>query len=86
MNTVENSFLDERDFIDCLNRGCEIAFLYGNKEYSITHTSAGICIMEFYNEESEMLYPDAKLVLDYPINGKTLKDILLDIKVTDRSF
>ena len=26
MNTFENSFLDERDFIDCLNRGCEIAF------------------------------------------------------------
>jgi hypothetical protein len=42
--------------------------------------------MEFYNENSEKTYFDAKKVLEYEIDGKLLKDIISEMKIIDRSF
>lgn len=81
-----NSFYDELDLIDCLNRGCEVEFSYNGKMYSITHTSEGISVTEFYNEESEKTYPDALTALSYEIDGNPLMDIISKMKVIDRSF
>lgn len=82
----DNNFLDERDLVDSLNRGCEVEFLYNNKQFSITHTDGGISIIEFYNEDSEKTYADAEKALEYEIDGKTLREIIPEMKITDRSF
>lgn len=82
----DNSFFNERDLLDCLSRGCEVEFLYNNKKFSITHTDEGISVTEFYNSDSEKTYSDAKKVLEYEIDGKTLKDIISKMKIIDRSF
>lgn len=82
----DNNFYDDRDLVDCLNRGCEVEFLYNDKKYSITHTSKGISVIEFYKEDSEKTYLDAKTVLEYEIEGKSLKDIIPEMKIIDRSF
>jgi len=82
----DNNFYDERDLVDCLNRGCEVEFLYNDKKYSITHAEEGISIIEFYNEDSEKTYSNAEQALEYEIEGKILKDIISEMKVIDRSF
>ena len=46
----------------------------------------GISIIEFYNEESEKTYSDAEKVLEYEIDGRSLKDIIPEMKIIDRSF
>ena len=84
--TFDNNFNNAHDLVDCLNRGCEVEFLYNNKKYSITYVDEGISVMEFYNEDSEKTYSDAKKVLEYEINGKLLKDIISEMKIIDRSF
>ena len=82
----DNNFNNAYDLVDCLNRGWEVEFLYNNKKYSITHVDEGISVMEFYNEDSEKTYFDAKKVLEYKINGKLLKNIISEMKIIDRSF
>ena len=82
----DNSFFNERDLLDCLSRGCEVEFLYNNKKFSITHTDEGISVTEFHNSDSEKTYSDAKKVLEYEIDGRTLKDIISKMKIIDRSF
>ena len=82
----DNNFYDERDLVDCLNRGCEVEFLYNKKKYSITHTEKGISIIEFYNENSEQTYQNAEEVLEYRLGDKLLKDIIPNMKIIDRSF
>ena len=72
----DNNFYNEHDLIDCLNRGCEVEFSYNEKMYSITHTSEGISITEFYNEDSEKTYSDALTALSYEIDGKPVRDII----------
>lgn len=86
MMKYDNNFNDERDLIDCLNRGCEVEFLYNDKKYSITHVEEGISIIEFYNEDSEKTYSTAEQALEYEIEGKLLKEIIHEMKITDRSF
>lgn len=82
----DNNFYDERDLVDCLNRGCEVEFLYNDKKYSITHVEEGISVIEFYNEDSEKTYSTSEQALEYEIEGKMLKDIIREMKITDRSF
>ncbi len=86
VNDFDNNFYDEYDLIDCLNRGCEVEFLYNEKMYSITHSDNKIIVTEFYNEDSEKTYPDALTALSYEIDGKPLRDIISKMKVVDRAF
>ena len=82
----DNSFYDEYDLIEHLNRGCEVEFLYGGKKYSITHTPGGISVIEFYNPDSEKTYPTAEEALEYRFGEKTLRKIIPDMKIFGRSF
>ncbi len=82
----DNNFYDEYDLIECLNRGCEVEFLYKGKKYSITQVTDGISVIEFYNLDSEKTYPTAEKALEYEIDGKYLKDIIPDMKIITRSF
>lgn len=82
----EKNFDDINELIDCLKRGCEVEFLYGGKMYSITHTEFGISITEFYNEESERTYGSVQDALEYQFGTKSLKDIIFEMDVIERSF
>ena len=31
MNQYDNNFINEYDLVECLNRGCEVEFLYNEK-------------------------------------------------------
>lgn len=87
MQEYDNNFLDEQDLTEALKRGCEVEFLYKGKKYSITHLEDGkIIIGEFYNPDSEIIYTDAAQALEYIIGEKTIKDIIAEMKVIDRSF
>jgi hypothetical protein len=81
-----NNFIDEEEFVDCFDRGCELVFNYGGKSYSAgfgVERRFGIC--ECYDEDNEVGYDTAEAMLDYPIGDKRLRDILQDMIVTDRT-
>ena len=86
MPIYDNNFSNQEDFIDCINRGCEVEFIYKNKSYGIAQTPNGFAIYEAYNEESEKNYKSAKEMLQYPIGDKKLSDILNEMKITFRTF
>lgn len=86
MNQYDNNFINEYDLVECLNRGCEVEFLYNEKKYSITHTKNGVSITEFNIEDSERTFPNGCEALEYRIGNKKLKDIIPDMKIIDRSF
>ena len=87
MQNYDNNFSCEKDMVDCLNRGCEVEFLFHEKKYSITHLEDGkILISEFYHLGSEKIYTDASQALEYEIDGKSLKEIIPEMKIIDRSF
>jgi len=87
-DTYDNScnFIDEEEFVDCFDRGCEFQFDYDGKSYSITpNVGPGFGICEAYKEETETSYDTAEALLDHPIGDKRLRDILQDMIVTDRT-
>lgn len=87
MCKYDNSFLDTEDLVECLNRGCEVEFIYKDKKYFINHTSKGeVLVYEGYNEDSIKHYSDGWQALEYDIDDKKLKDIINDMKIIDRSF
>lgn len=86
MSKYDNNFYDEKDLVECLNRGCEVKFLYNGKKYSITHTDKGISVIEFNNQASEKTYATSNAALMYEIDGKKLKDIIAKMKVATGRF
>ena len=87
MTEYYNNFTDADDFVDCVDRGCEIEFLYAGKHYGIgMGEDSKFYILEVNNYDSEKEYEYAKDILTYPIGNKTIGDILQHMKVIDRSF
>ena len=86
MQEYDNNFSNIEDFMDCLNRGCEVEFIYRNKIYSITHDQKKIIVYEVNNESSEKEYDDSIAALKYQIDDKFLADILSEMKITFRTF
>lgn len=83
----DNNFNGVDDLTDCLERGCEIEFVYKRKKYSITHiTNNQIVICEFYKPNTEMIYQNSCDLLEYKIGNQFLKNILNEIKILSRSF
>jgi len=82
----EVNFANANDFVSCVNSGCEVEFLYGNKAYSVAVPEGKIIVCEQYNEESEVIYTNPIEALSYPIGNKTLGDVLTTMTVTFRSF
>jgi len=90
MNTTydnSHNFIDTDDFIDCFRRGCELCFDYDGKSYSATPDyEGGFYILEASKEETRACYNTPAALLDHPIGDKRLRDILQDMKVTDRTM
>ncbi|MED3844429.1 hypothetical protein P9213_09050 [Geobacillus stearothermophilus] len=76
---MEYSFEDlEND----LEIGREIHFVYKGKEYSITHPFDGWVLSEFY-KDYQTFRTHKELLEKGTINGKYLKEIWNDVKVTE---
>ena len=72
--------------MDYIKRGGEVEFIYKGKAYSITHSADSLFVMEAYNEKSEKQFLTARGALEYNLGEKKLKDVLLDIDITFRTF
>lgn len=86
MQEYDHNFKNAADFAQCMNRGCEVEFLYAGKNYSITQHKNKIILCEMYNESSEKQYQDPIAALEYKIDGKKLEDILSKMKIIFRTF
>lgn len=87
MIEYDNSFNSIYDFIECIDRGCEVEFKYQNKEYSITHIEDNkLLICEFYIEDSDVVYNNSSDLLEYKLKNKPLKDLIPSLKIISRSF
>ena len=86
MQKYDNNFINADDFVDCVKRGCEIEFVYNNKNYSITHHNNKVIAIEVINKDSEMEFDNPADVLKFPLGDKKLGDILQDMKIIFRTF
>ncbi|MFI3231294.1 MAG: hypothetical protein R3Y29_07090 [bacterium] len=87
MTEYDSSFNSLYDFVECIERGCEVEFKYYNKKYSITRIKNNkLLICEFYNEDSEKVYNNARGLLGYKLRNKPLKDLIPSLKIMSRSF
>ena len=76
--------LDE--FIDNIERGGEVEFIYNNKKYSITHSDKKICYIEQGNALSIRDFVDINELLDFTIEGNKFKNIVKEIQPFFRCF
>jgi len=82
-----DNFVDADDFIDCFRRGCELGFNYNGRKYAAWIAQDDrFGIWEVGNECSEVAYETPEAMLEHPIGGKRLRDILQDMEVTDRTM
>jgi len=74
------NFKSEEEFIDCFNQGGVLFFNYGGRRYSLGRFY--VCDLDGGTYAD---YDSAEAMLDYPVSdGKRLRDILHEMKVTDR--
>ena len=74
------------EFIDCIRRGGEVEFIYREKAYSVTHHADSIFVIEACNESSEKQFSTPRGALEYQLEDRKLKDVLLDLDITFRTF
>lgn len=86
-NSLEdNRFKSISDFKDCMVRGGEVEFTWGNKPYSITHPDGkmSICQGDHYSEALDAETVDE--LLDYLMDGVPLRDIITKVTVVARTI
>lgn len=72
-------------FKDCMHRHGEVLFRWSEKEYSITHYDGYISIAESYKRETEHLFTSVEDLLEYPLGGQLLKEIITQVEVVTRT-
>ena len=85
-NFDEYNFKTISDFKWCMKQGGEVEFEWNGKEYSITHPEGMINICESSTEENEKNYKTADEALEYMIDGQRLREIIIKVKVLDRTI
>lgn len=82
-----NSFDSLSDFKWCIIHGGEIEFVWKEKTYSIIYHDGKIYISQIYCPETEKTYDDIDSLLEHRLEtGETLKEIILDAAITDRTL
>lgn len=82
-----NSFDSLSDFKWCIIHGGEIEFVWKEKTYSIIYHERKIYISQIYRPETEKAYDDIDSLLEHRLEtGETLKEIILDAAITDRTL
>jgi hypothetical protein len=74
------------EFIDNLNRGGEIEFIYNNKRYSITHDDNELCFIEQYKNNSIKYFHNIQELLEFHLEENIIKDIITIIQPIFRCF
>ena len=86
----EYNFKSVEDLLEHLNRGCEVGFLYDDKEYFMgmppVTTGYKFSIYECYNDDSYKGYMAAEEMMEHAFGNKKLRDIVDDMEVLERSF
>jgi hypothetical protein len=83
-NTDKFESLEE--FIDNLNRGGEIEFLFNEKKYSISHPEGNLTFIEQGNENSLRDFNNVNELLEYKIDNQKISDIVTLIQPFFRCF
>lgn len=70
------------EFVNEIEMGLDIEFLYNGKHYSLGPVNGGFEIAEAYRQETAQVFPTARdLVEKYMIGDKPLKDIVTEIEL-----
>lgn len=86
-NTPEqNRFVTISDFKWCMKCGGEVEFEWNGKKYSITHPDGLISICEGNKYLEAEDYDTADKALEYIIDGKRLREIIIQVKVWARTI
>ena len=74
------------EFIDNLERGGEIEFVYNSKNFSITHSDGKLCLIEQSKDQSMVDFNNIQELLEYVIDDKKIKDVVTIIQPFFRCF
>jgi len=86
-NAIDLRFKTISEFKWCMHCGGEVAFVWKEKRYSITHRASGeIGISEARKQETEILCKDADEVMEYLVGGTRLREIIKQVNVTMRTI
>lgn len=84
---MKNSFDIVDEFVDNISRGGEVEFEYNGKPYFAGMIGKNKWIAyEYHNDESSKEYATAKEVCSYPIEDKTIGEVITKAKITFRCF
>ena len=84
---MKNSFDIVDEFVDNISRGGEVEFEYNGKLYFAGMIGKNKWIAyEYHNDESSKEYASAKEVCSYPIEDKTIGEVINKAKITFRCF
>lgn len=81
----ENRFKTISEFKWCVECGGEIEFIWNGKIYDIVHAPDVIVIYQAHSEK-ESYYKTVDDLLEYPIDGVRLRDIVTRMEVTGRTI
>lgn len=85
--TYEKSFDTIDEFVDNISRGGEVELEYNGKLYFAGMIGENKWIAyEYHNDESSKEYASAKEVCSYPIEDKTIGEVITKAKITFRCF
>lgn len=84
---MKNSFDIVDEFVDNISRGGEVEFEYNGKLYFAGMIGKNKWIAyEYHNDESSKEYASAKEVCSYPIEDKTIGEVITKAKIAFRCF
>lgn len=84
---MKKSFDIVDEFVDNISRGGEVEFEYNGKLYFAGMIGKNKWIAyECHNDESSKEYASAKEVCSYPIEDKTIGEVITKAKITFRCF
>ncbi len=78
-------FVSISDFKDSLIRGGEIEFQWKGLIYNISrYHPDGFTISHSRNRETEKVYSSPDELLEYPVSGDRLREVITQVEVRDR--
>ncbi|RPF50712.1 hypothetical protein [Aquisalibacillus elongatus] len=71
-----------KEFIEALNLGSEVHFIYGDETYYIGHGTGQFMFWKFYDSSSEIIGEDVEdLLRKVKLDGKQIKEVWDLIKI-----
>lgn len=83
---AKDKFESIGEFVSNIERGGEIAFVFHNQIYSITHHDDKVSISRAYDESTDQGFYSVGELLEYEIEGKKIVDLITDLEICDRQF